>query len=122
MLPVVMVPPGSVASCVNDGARRNAARTEGVVESHEGLPIHCLIDQSHAAAQHCLPVATDVPGKTETGAEIFVVGFVEAADLLCRSSPAPIQGSDRNCREVVIFFKNRAVLVTHAQVHRQILR
>ena len=118
-LPVVIVPPDVSPAAIDRSARGNTAWTEGIVEGDERLPVHGLVNQSAAAAQHSLPVTGNIPCEAKAGTEVLMIRVVEAADLMADLHHSLVW--IEIAQQIVSFLRHAAELIANAEIDRQIL-
>src|SRR5208282_785468 len=111
---------GGIVRGINGRAGRDAARTKSVVEGNERLPVYGFISQSPAAAKYRLALTKYVPRKAHTRAEVGVIRVIEAGDRIRASlhlhhAHVRVKISE----QIMLFLRNRAKFVTHAEVYRQ---
>ena len=73
--------------------RSERSRAESVVKGDKRLPIHGFVNESAPAPQHGPSIAPGVPREAARGAEVLVIGIVEAADTVHRTCTNPTLGS-----------------------------
>src|SRR5271165_4182852 len=75
---------GRVSCAVDLGARGNAGQTETVIEGQERFPVYEFVYKPGTTSDDSAALAVSIPGKAEARSEVFVVGVINAADLLPR--------------------------------------